>query len=524
MRLSLRVKIMGGFALVLGLIALLGWVTLSLFSSTRSLQREVLDDAVPALEAIDEIERSYTAQSAAIRGFLIQVRPSLLEQYRSEVEEVKVLEEAAMELFTEARERALLAQLTRAGSRFADLVDERVIPLAEEGRRAQAFGLLGREGTPLISEIERVGSTLREAQGDVVDASRAELRSRSNQTVAILLLVIVGAFGIGLLVAVFLPRQLVANLLRLVEAARAVGRGDLDQRLEIRSGDEVEELAARFMEMQSGLARLQQLALQDRELEIAASIQRNLLQRSLPRTPGLRVTPVQRHANVIGGDWYDVDVSGESLVVAVGDASGKGIGAALMATVVLSVLRAERRLGSFPRRVVERANEALREAADPDSFTTLVYATVHATTGRASWLNMGHPAPFLLKSGSDRDGHFVEGPRNRALGWFENPHFSEAVLRLDPGDRLLFYTDGFLEAKSPGGEMYGERRLGDALSRFAALDASALADELIKEVERFCAGKLDDDLTILVIEFEGATLAQAVPARMTGEEPWHSRR
>jgi serine phosphatase RsbU (regulator of sigma subunit) len=357
--------------------------------------------------------------------------------------------------------------------------------------------------------------------------TRSELVRRSNQALAILLLVILGALFIGSTVAVALPRRLVRNLQRLVDAARAIGRGDFNQELKIKSGDEVEELAHRFGEMQSGLKRLQQLALQDRELEIAASIQRNLIQRTLPTTPGLTIVPTQRQANLVGGDWYDIDVVSGALTVVVGDASGKGIGAALMATVALSVLRAERALGSDPRRVVERANDALREATDHDSFTTLVYAEVRPD-GNARWLNMGHPPPFLLRGAPDatdmRQGYFLEGPRNRALGWFEDPGLAEVVVKLQPGDKLILFTDGFLEAKSPDGETFGEPRFADAIIELGQLDAAALGDELTAVVERYAAGKLDDDLALIVVEYLGAPAEVAAEGGLPGEEKWHSRR
>jgi serine phosphatase RsbU (regulator of sigma subunit)/CHASE3 domain sensor protein len=528
-RLSLRWKIVGGFGVLLVLVAILSWVTFSLFASLRAVQRKVFDDAIPGLVATDEIVRSYTAQSAAIHAYLIKPQPLLLAQYRAEVENADLYERVASRHFEIGEEQAFLEQLVGAGDAFNTLIDVKVIPRAERGDRSQAFRILGEEARPLISEIERLSTLLRKAQDSVVFGTEADISSRADQTVVILLGVTLIVVALGIILAVVLSRRFSSNLERLVDAARAIGRGDFDQQIDIRSGDEVEELAERFVEMQAGLKRLQQLALHDRELEIAASIQRNLLQRTLPVVDGITVAPLQRQANLIGGDWYDVEATGGHLTVAVGDASGKGIAAALMATVTLSALRAERGMGGSPAKVIERANTALKEATDPDSFTTLVYATINTFTGEVRWLNMGHPSPLVLRAessvteeGNGARGYFLEGPRNRVLGWFDDPGTSETHARLQTGDRLVLFTDGFLEAKSPEGEVFGEHRLAAALARLSALDADAIGPELVREVETFAAGKLDDDLTMLVVEFQGAT--ESTVEAPVGEESWRSRR
>ena len=339
MRLSVRQKIVGGFGLLIFLMLLLGWVTLLLFGSVRNVQGRVFDSAVPGLIAVDEIVRSYTAQSAAIRGFVINPnQPLLLEEYRNEVRASRAAERRAGKLLTSNRERELLQDVGEEGEGFQTLVDERVIGLAESGDRGLTFSALGSEGAEAIDRIQALGRDLRRLQADALAQTEANLVTRSNQAVVTLLIVLVGVISIGIFLALLFPRRLAENLSRLVEATRAIGRGDLHQRINIRSGDEVEELASRFEEMQAGLRRLQQLALQDRELQIAGSIQRNLLQRTMPDTPGARLVPLQRQANLVGGDWYDIDVDGRILTAVVGDASGKGIGAALMATVTLSAL------------------------------------------------------------------------------------------------------------------------------------------------------------------------------------------
>lgn len=524
MRISLRWKIVGGFGLLLLLVAILGSVTLSLFGSLRTLQRQVFDEAIPGLVATDEIVRSYTAQSAAVNRYLNGGSAALLDQYRQEVATARVWEGEALELFKSGEQHELLSELIAAGRSFQELVDEQVVPLVERGDRSQAFRVLGQEGAALISRVETVGQLLVNAQDRTVAQSEADVRAHSNRVLIALIVVTVAALLAGLALAVVLPRRLVQDLDVLVAAARQIGAGNLDQKLRIHSGDEVEELARVFEDMQGGLKRLQQLASQDRELEIAATIQKNLLPRTLPRTPGAIVTPIHHQANLVGGDWYDVYLEGHTLTMVVGDASGKGIGAALMATVVLSVLRAERRLGTDAKRVIQRANEALREASGGDSFTTLLYACLNLVNGEVRWLNMGHPSPFVIRAKAQElpQGYYLEGPRNRALGWYEDPGLSETLIRLEPGDRLVLFTDGFIEAKSDQGEIFGEHRFAQSLLRLAPLTAEAMADELVAEIQGFAAGKLDDDLTVLVAEFHGAPTPGL--RERTGERAWHNRR
>jgi serine phosphatase RsbU (regulator of sigma subunit)/CHASE3 domain sensor protein len=500
-RLSLKWKIVGGYGLMLVLIALLGWVTFSLFASVREVQRTVFNKALPQLVAVDEIVRSYTAQSAAVRGYLIGSEPALLDQYEQEVAIAARWEAQAGNLFQQGEDGVLLDRLVGAGSHFHKLIDQQVLPLAQRGNRSQAFRVLGQEGTPLISRIEDEGGALRTAQDQVVGQTEADLQVQSNRVVFILLVVTIGALAIGIVLAIVLPRRLVANLDKLVFAARAIGRGDFEQKIEIPAHDEVGELAERFKEMQAGLKRLQQLAAHDRELEIAASIQQNLLRRSVVSSRDFVVMPIQRQANLVGGDWYDLEVNDSSLTAVIGDASGKGIGAALMATVTLSSLRAERGLGASPQRIIEQANEVLKDATAPDSFTTLLYATIDLESGVARWFNMGHLAPYLLTRGDQPSGRFVEGSSNRVLGWFDDPGYKETVCPLERGDRLVLFTDGFVEAKSTSGELFGESRLAESLVRYAPLALDKVGEGLIGDVERFTSGKLDDDLTMLVIEY-----------------------
>jgi serine phosphatase RsbU (regulator of sigma subunit) len=116
---------------------------------------------------------------------------------------------------------------------------------------------------------------------------------------------------------------------------------------------------------------------------------------------------------------------------------------------------------------------------------------------------MGHLPPYRLTRNEEGEptGHFVDGPRNRVLGWFDDPGYAETASDLRSGDRIILFTDGFVEAKSSEGELFGEERLEASMLRYAPLSLSEMGEGLVADVERFSAGKLDDDLTMLIIEY-----------------------
>jgi hypothetical protein len=181
MKVSLRLKIVGGYGLMLALIAILGWVTLSLFSSVRNLQEQVFDDAVPGLVIVDEIVRSYTAQSAAVRGALIVNPPVLLAQYRNEVDNARFYEERARDLFRSEEERELLTQLIEAGRSFQALVDEEVIPrISETGQRSQAGG----DSADHRGRAPRQPATRLTARGDDPERDRCPVEHRAHDRVS----------------------------------------------------------------------------------------------------------------------------------------------------------------------------------------------------------------------------------------------------------------------------------------------------------------------------------------------------
>jgi sigma-B regulation protein RsbU (phosphoserine phosphatase) len=192
------------------------------------------------------------------------------------------------------------------------------------------------------------------------------------------------------------------------------------------------------------------------------------------------------------------------------DAVGKGLGAALACAVALAAIRAERRAGRGLREQAGAADVALLEQFSDARFATAVLGELDLDTGRLRYLNAGHPAPLLL-----RDGKLVQelpGARRMPLG-LADPETHIAEARLEPDDRLLFYTDGVTEARTPGGERFGLSRLvglveGHARSNLAAPE---VLRRLAHAVIEYQGGPPDDDATLLLVEWSEAAVPRTVP-------------
>ncbi|MFI6070937.1 PP2C family protein-serine/threonine phosphatase [Actinoplanes sp. NPDC051343] len=222
------------------------------------------------------------------------------------------------------------------------------------------------------------------------------------------------------------------------------------------------------------------------------------------------VSAVLQPCYEVGGDGFDYTLDGAVAHLVILDAVGKGLGAALACAVALAAIRAERRAGRGLREQAGAADVALLEQFSDARFATAVLGELDLDTGRLRYLNAGHPAPLLL-----RDGKLVQelpGARRMPLG-LADPETHIAEARLEPDDRLLFYTDGVTEARTPGGERFGLSRLvglveGHARSNLAAPE---VLRRLAHAVIEYQGGPPDDDATLLLVEWSEAAVPRTVP-------------
>jgi serine phosphatase RsbU (regulator of sigma subunit)/predicted ester cyclase len=238
----------------------------------------------------------------------------------------------------------------------------------------------------------------------------------------------------------------------------------------------------------------------EQELQVSRRIQQTSLPREVPALEGWQITPFYQPAREVGGDFYDFFELEEGRVgIVVGDATGKGMPAALVESATSSMLRAvAQALGSSsPGEVLERVNETLLARIPPNTFVTCFYAILYPENGRLVFANAGHNLPCRR-----HNGHVDElRARGMPLGLMPGMGYEEKETILAPGEGVLFYTDGLVEAHDPGGGMFGTPRLMSLLSERPE-GGTDLSATLMEELERFTGEEWEqeDDITLLTLE------------------------
>jgi len=347
---------------------------------------------------------------------------------------------------------------------------------------------------------------------DVIIARAAETRDKviaiTNTTLhlaAVILLVVVGSVT---LVAFFSSRSVTRPVTRIAAAAADLGRGNYQSQVQIRTGDELQQLGEAFNDIGP---KLQEREKMQRALALAKEVQQHLLPLHAPRLAGFQVFGDSRYCDETGGDYYDfIDARtlGEGrLGIAVGDVSGHGIGAALLMASARAVLHA--RAGHHfddLAAILASLNLHLNHFSAADQFMTLFYAVLSAEDRSFIWASAGHGPCFHLHGDS---GAIEELPTTGIpLGILEATGYRQAgPLTLAAGDIVLIGTDGIWEARNPDDEMYGVERLRGTLHDHRDRSAEQIYTAIMDSLADFRGGRpQDDDITLVVIR------AEALPA------------
>jgi len=249
-------------------------------------------------------------------------------------------------------------------------------------------------------------------------------------------------------------------------------------------------------EIEDARASKRRDAKQQRELEEARLIQRGLLPTAMPHIAGLTLSSSWRPANGVGGDCFDVLTFGEHAVgLSIADVAGKGVPAALLMSNLQAAVRAFAQDGTPPASVCASVNRLLCRNMASGRFVTFCYSRIDVAARRLTYSNAGHNPPLLIRADGSMDRL---SPGGTVLGVFPENAYEQGELVLAPHDRLVFYTDGISESRNAAGEEFTDDGVAELAGRHRALDADAMLAAMLADIERFNAGKYEDDATLIV--------------------------
>lgn len=252
------------------------------------------------------------------------------------------------------------------------------------------------------------------------------------------------------------------------------------------------------------LAEIRRQRLEE-ELAIGRQIQLSLLPQHCPTVPGWEFTAVYRPARHVGGDLYDFvelpDAPGQ-LGLVIADVTGKGIPAALFMAFSRTVIRHEAMNGHGPATILQHTNYLITQDIHSRLFLSAFCAVLDTGSGRLVYANGGHNWPLWLRAASG-EVHWLDAP-GFLLGVIQEVKLEEHVIDINPGDTLIFYTDGVTEARDPHGGLFTDERLTAVVQANVNASTQQLQDAILAAVEEFTDGApLPDDLTLFVIKRQG---------------------
>ena len=340
---------------------------------------------------------------------------------------------------------------------------------------------------------------------------------------------------LALLSAAWITRAVTGTVHKLYVATEHIKRGDFSHRAQVRSHDQLGELAEAFNEMSANIESLLSERVErerlEREVEIAAEVQRRLFPPGAPPLERAEIAGECRAARGVAGDYYDfIEIAPGLVVLALGDVSGKGISASLVMSNLQAALRAQTTIFNERLKISQHAlagsaggedvlsltdwddaemqgsvaamvasiNEQLRQSTDDNLFATLFLALYQARARHLRYLNAGHNAGLLIRAGGAVERLTVGGT---IIGVFEWARYEEESVTLETDDLLLLFSDGITEAQNSLGEEYGEARLLAFAQANRHLTAGQLRQAIFSEIETWSGDRdRDDDQTLVILK------------------------
>ncbi len=260
-----------------------------------------------------------------------------------------------------------------------------------------------------------------------------------------------------------------------------------------------EQLAIALENMQLYRERLEKQRIEE-EIKVAEEIQRSLLPRDCPNGEHFELAAMNIPSRVIGGDFYDfIPFADARIGIAIGDVSGKGIPGAMLMSNFHAAFRAYALRYPSPRMVVSQVNDHISLTTTPEKFVTFFYGVLDGKKLRFTFTNAGHNYPLLCRQGEVRpiqENDLVVGIR-------PGVNYHQKTIHLQPGDTILFYTDGVTEAFNEQEAIFGEERLMQLILQYRESPIEALRERIYQEVCQFSRNdRLQDDFTLIILRIK----------------------
>ena len=312
-------------------------------------------------------------------------------------------------------------------------------------------------------------------------------------------------------VAVFFAERTVSPIKELMNYAEKVGKGDLDGKIEITTGDELEILGNTYNKMVEDL-KLQMKRVEEttrekqkieHELQIAHDIQKSFLPSKPPEIGGYQFAGINLPAREVGGDFYDfIDLGDNKTGIVIADVSGKGVPAALLMGISSTLVRANAKRILDPIQALKEANSIILEESDAGMFVTLFYAILDNKNHKFTFINAGHNPPILVKK-ANQETTLLKA-KGIPLGVLEDMELESKEIILEENEMIFLYTDGVTEAVNAQDDEFGTDRLYQLLSQAEDTTPDRLIEMIGREIKQFTGEREQfDDITMVVLQSTG---------------------
>ena len=381
--------------------------------------------------------------------------------------------------------------------------------------RAKFMYMVPVEGTPYmvaattyIDEFSKPVTLIQDRMAVLINEATDRIQNTIDNTRSFFIIFFVAALlAVGGMVFL-LSRMITGPIKALTAGSETIGRGNLDYKVEIHTGDELEALANSFNKMASDLRRytadLRRTTAErervERELEIARGIQQSFLPEAAPLIQGVDLAALNLPAKEVGGDFYDfIPVGSSKWGLVIADVSGKGVPGALFMALSRTLVRVNVNDTVTASEAICRSNELIAQNDRSNMFVTLFYGVLDPVRKTLTYVNAGHNPPLV--QGKSPVEIIMLAAKGVALGVMTDIEFEEKEIVLHSGDMLILYTDGVTESVNRKNEMFGYERISQIVEKNYYLSAQEIIQIIEKEVINYSEGQPQfDDITLLLVK------------------------